>query len=776
MAGDEDGENAASSTPSQCIRPVVGDDDGGPMATQSLRPSLLLPWAPQPTDADSSHTNRLTLPAEVPDAFDDGNGRSLEMPSRADRLDEEPRSLSAPASARGSLESDIIQLPPHGLNGYPIRADDVPLADLGSGQPRRTYALHDLTDGAGGPPIVTGPIAFDPSLLDQFFAQHYPGTTGRSHIRNSTTSSSDSRYHDSRLWRGHFSSIIPSLSSSIQTTPHESLPSTGASTPAIQGANSQGSTECSPASSRSSTTSLTSLVKAVSQAPRALFRMRLPRLRYPRVLTSAMHRLMHSPEDLGDVSIHVHAAVSSRKEYLLKLCRALMMHGAPTHRLEEYLQASACKLKIESHFFYLPGCMMISFEDQDAQITETRMIKVEQGIDLGRFQDTFEIYNKVTHGQVSVDTASIELDKILNRSDKFGVWIRILAYGSASALVGPFAFNAGPTDLGPSFGLGCVVGILQLYLAPRKELYAHLLAVSASIFTSGMARALGSISYNDGQGTKIFCFSAIAQSSIALILPGYVILSASLELQTRNMISGSVRMVYAFIYSLMLGFGITVGAAIYGGFAGEYATSALTCPIPEQVGWRNINEDLVRFVSVSLFTLCLMVINQAKWSEAPAMLVVSCAGYEVNFWSAKRFANNVQIASALGAFVIGTLANLYASTRSGFAAATILPAIFVQVPSGLAASGSLVSGLTAANQITGHAFGISVINNGAQGFADAQESSKTGSSGVYTGAVFNLSYGMAQVALGITLGLLVATLLISVLPIPGKKRNGLFSF
>ena len=36
----------------------------------------------------------------------------------------------------------------------------------------------------------------------------------------------------------------------------------------------------------------------------------------------------------------------------------------------------------------------------------------------------------------------------------------------------------------------------------------------------------------------------------------------------------------------------------------------------------------------------------------------------------------------------------------GLAAAAMLPAIFVQVPSGLAVSGSLVSGLAAANQIS----------------------------------------------------------------------------
>lgn len=49
---------------------------------------------------------------------------------------------------------------------------------------------------------------------------------------------------------------------------------------------------------------------------------------------------------------------------------------------------------------------------------------------------------------------------------------------------------------------------------------------------------------------------------------------------------------------------------------------------------------------------------------------------------------------------MGVLGNLYSRLRHGVAAAALLPAIFVQVPSGLAASGSLLAGLSTADQIT----------------------------------------------------------------------------
>lgn len=153
---------------------------------------------------------------------------------------------------------------------------------------------------------------------------------------------------------------------------------------------------------------------------------------------------------------------------------------------------------------------------------------------------------------------------------------------------------------------------------------------------------------------------------------------------------GSIRMVYAIIYSLFLGFGITVGTALYG-LMDPHATSATTCanPIP----------TYYRFFFVPLFTMCLAFVNQAKWRQMPAMVVIAFAGYVVNFFSSPKFHASPQIANTLGAFTVGVLANLYSRLRHGVAAAALLPAIFVQVPSGLAATGSLLSGLSAANEI-----------------------------------------------------------------------------
>ncbi|KAF9869715.1 hypothetical protein CkaCkLH20_12758 [Colletotrichum karsti] len=527
-------------------------------------------------------------------------------------------------------------------------------------------------------------------------------------------------------------------------------------------------------------------------------------------------------EDKIRITKHI-AQILSRHKYLVKLCRALMMYGAPTHRLEEYMKMSSRVLEIEGQFLYIPGCMIISFDDSATHTTEVKIVRSPHGVDLGKLRDVHDVYKQVVHDLISVDEAIIMLDTITNHKAKYPVWLRVIVYGFASASVAPFAFQGRFIDLPIAFILGCIVGCMQLVLAPQNELYANVFEITASIVTSFLARMFGSI---DNGG--LFCFSALAQSSIALILPGYMVLCSSLELQSHNLVAGSVRMVYAMIYTLFLGYGTTIGTALYG-MIDRHAESRTTCEGSLNRQWY--------LLFVPAFTLCLCIINQAKWKQMPVMITISLAGFLVNNYSSDFFVGNPQISNMLGALTVGLLANLYsrlgrharnlsldfldwfddrvkprfvsASRRRnerprpdmyqmsgqsggsgthtpestpatptseafsekptdegkpqrqrtigyGLAAAAMLPAIFVQVPSGLAAGGSLLAGVTSADQITN--------NNGTSSTVDTSS---------LNNSAFNVLLSVIQVAIGITVGLFLSALMVYPL---GKRRSGLLSF
>ena len=459
----------------------------------------------------------------------------------------------------------------------------------------------------------------------------------------------------------------------------------------------------------------------------------------------------------AEVAVQVHLTrLFVRQQYLLKLCKALISYGAPTHRLEEYMRMSARTMEIEGQFLYIPGCMIISFDDSSTHTTEVKIVRVAQGVDLGKLRDVHSIYKNVVHGKILVDEAMEELDALTKRPIKYKPWLLVPVYGLASVTVGPFAFQARPIDLPICFLLGSLLGWLSLVVAPMSDLYANVFEITAAMLTSFLARAFGSIHNGD-----LFCFSALAQSSIALILPGYTVLCGSLELQSRNIVPGSVRMVYAIIYSLFLGFGITIGTAIFGAMTTN-ATSDVQC--------RSSPPAWLPWICVPCFTLCLIIINQGKIKQVPAMLIIAFAGYVVNHFTAIRFPTNTQVAQTLGALAVGVLGNLYSRLRHGVAAAALLPAIFVQVPSGIAASGSLVSGIVSANQITNNTNNATIANS----TTTVNSGSQAGINGLnINSTVFNVGYSMIQVAIGITVGLFLSALV--VYPF-GKRRSGLFSF
>ncbi|KAK1621934.1 hypothetical protein BDP81DRAFT_335567 [Colletotrichum phormii] len=471
------------------------------------------------------------------------------------------------------------------------------------------------------------------------------------------------------------------------------------------------------------------------------------RPKHKRTASNSIAAYLARQEEEAKITVHI-AETLSRQEYIITLCKALMLFGAPTHRLEEYLSTTAKVLEIDGHFLYLPGCMIVSFDDRSTHTTEVRIVRVAQGIDLGKLRDAHHVYKEVIHDVVSVDDGIQRLDTLIEAKDKFHAWIRVLVFGLTSATAAPFSFGARMIDLPLCFFFGCLVGFLQLIVAANSKLYSNVLEVTATVLVSFLARAFGSI-----KGGELFCFSAMAQGGIVMLLPGYLVLCSALELQSRAIVPGSIRIVYAIIYSLFLGFGITIGAVLYGMFD-ENAVSTTSCT--------NSIPTYYTFIFVPLFVLCISILYQAKWRQMPVMLVVAFAGYIVNYFSSLRFSAAPQVANALGALTVGVLANLYSRLRHGVAAATLIPAIFTQVPGGLASTGGLLSGLSAANAITNSTHAVN-------GTSSVQYS---GGESLNT-VVFNVAASMIQIAIGIAVGLFISALIIYPL---GKRRSGLFSF
>lgn len=437
------------------------------------------------------------------------------------------------------------------------------------------------------------------------------------------------------------------------------------------------------------------------------------------------------------ITVHI-ADILQRQRFIIRMCRALMLYGAPTHRLEEYMVMTSRVLEIDGQFVYFPGTMIVAFGDAATRTSEVHLVRCAQGLNLSKLADTHKIYKEVVHDLIGVDDATKKLDDLMKKRNAYSPWICVFLYGLGSASVCTWGFGGGWLDIPISFGIGLLIGYLQFFVSSMSNLYSSVFEVTSSIVVAFVARGIGSINHGN-----TFCFGAIAQGSLALILPGYIILCGSLELQSKNIVAGSVRMFYAIIYSLFLGFGITLGAALYG-WVDSNATNQSVCVTGHGL------DDKWRIFFVPLFSLCLGLINQARVSQLPVMILISSIAYIGTFFASKHFSNVTEFTASIGAFIIGILGNMYSRIGKGMAVSAMLPAIFVQVPSGIASKSTLLSGIATANKIT-------------------NSSSSTSSSDLSS-----LSFGatMVEVAIGISVGLFAAALV--VYPF-GKRRTGLFT-
>ncbi|KAG9084638.1 hypothetical protein FRC07_013584, partial [Ceratobasidium sp. 392] len=249
--------------------------------------------------------------------------------------------------------------------------------------------------------------------------------------------------------------------------------------------------------------------------------------------------------------------VPDRQKFILRLAKALMTYGAPSHRIESQLVATARVLEVDASFVHLPSIIIASFGDAASHHSETHFVKSGGGLDLGKLHTTHTIYRKVVHDEIGAKDGALELAKLMRQKPIYGLRIRCILALLCSAIICPVGFGGSFVDMWISGAAGMVLCWLQLYAASKSALYSDVFEISAAMLVSFVARGLASLP------SGIFCYSAISSAGVVLILPGFMVLCSSLELASKNLISGSVKMVYAIVYSLFLGFSLTIGSDLY---------------------------------------------------------------------------------------------------------------------------------------------------------------------------------------------------------------------
>jgi uncharacterized membrane protein YjjB (DUF3815 family) len=290
----------------------------------------------------------------------------------------------------------------------------------------------------------------------------------------------------------------------------------------------------------------------------------------------------------------------------------------------------------------------------------------------------------------------------------------------------------------------------------------------------------------------------------------------SLELASKNMIAGSVRMVYAIIYSLFLGFGIAIGSDLWyfvdpssrrlqwvpldtqtevqGSFtfanetmphwSGEFTfsngtknalnTGSINCErLPEWPWYRQPVTPYLNILFVPLFSLlaCFALLHPFKSREVPVSVIIACVGYAVNLLANHYIFDRSDVVSAIGSFVIGVLGNAYSrlfNNGNAFTAMTV--AVLFLVPSGMAMAGGLAmtyKGSDGDMYSNGLSIGLRMVSTK---FSDEVKGDTHAHLTNFSSSAFKV-----QVSIGITTGLFASALIVHMF---GSRRKNaqLFAF
>ncbi|PSS34048.1 hypothetical protein PHLCEN_2v1952 [Hermanssonia centrifuga] len=446
-------------------------------------------------------------------------------------------------------------------------------------------------------------------------------------------------------------------------------------------------------------------------------------------------------------------SIINRQKFLMKLANALLIFGAPSHRIESQLLSAARILEVDAEFTHMPGLIIASFGDEETKTSQMHFSKCGGRLSLGNLHKLHQIYRSVVHDEISARKATDDIQTLIDSGSVHRTYVRLILAFLIAALICPLAFGGSLVDMWIA-GLGSFfLCSIQIGIASRRNIiYANVFEILSVIGISFFARGLSVIR------SQVFCYTAISSASVVSILPGYLILTSSLDLASRNILCGSIKMVYALIYTLFLGFGLQFGSDLFLLFdesarheldtLAARAAAAITvtgtyiadndAAIPDGLATigsftftpstpfirQNISQGCYRppafpwylqsfpwwtqFIIVPIFSILSSVNNEqpTNW-DLVVMVVISCISYTANKVADHFIFNRSDVVSAIGAFTVGLLGNVYSRKMGGTAFTTMVTGVLFLVPSGLSEAGGITA-QGSATQIGGAMISVTI--------------------------------------------------------------------
>jgi uncharacterized membrane protein YjjP (DUF1212 family) len=348
------------------------------------------------------------------------------------------------------------------------------------------------------------------------------------------------------------------------------------------------------------------------------------------------------------------------RRFIVKLGKMLHKYGTPAFRLEAYLLEVASYLGVHASFIATPTSITFVIWSDKHEDEYNHAARLQPGdLDMNALSLTDELANELLTGKVSLSDADMRLDKINEMPSPYGKVITGLAFalatGSFSMLMGASVPEILWTGL-----LGFVSYLWVLWAQKSKRV--NLMLEPVTSFMAGILACAISRYFDPGINIPLMVLS-----SVIILVPGLALTMGLAELSSRNLVSGTARIMDAIMQLFKLYFGaflgVAVGFSLFGQNQFEPAAS-----LPYWATW----------LAVGLLCFALVPIFRTRIKHIPWALMSAFIAYGVTVYSSIYM--DQTFGTFIGAFALGVFANVFTRIANQPSTIVAMHGLIVLVP------------------------------------------------------------------------------------------------
>lgn len=351
---------------------------------------------------------------------------------------------------------------------------------------------------------------------------------------------------------------------------------------------------------------------------------------------------------------------SLRRKFIINLGKALHKFGTPAYRLEQHLLNVSASLNMGGSFMTNPTSLTFAlWELGEHEQQQIFVMRVKPGeLDLGSLARTDELVDELENGERSLIEAIERLEDINNRPPPYSKLTSLCAFGISGAA---FTMLMGTNwyDVFWSLIMSLVVYPFVLW-AERSKRIADMLEPLGSLVSAFIVAGLVHLDPHINAPLVVL-------SSIIAFIPGLALTLGLRELATRDLMSGTARIMDAAMMLFKLYFGAVLGFSI-GGFVWGEGNFIPSNPVAGWTAW----------LAVFLLGASLVVMFKIRLKDSPWGILAGFISFGTSAITAFYF--DAVLGAFFGAFFVSIYSSLYSRIFNAPASLVLLQGLVVLVP------------------------------------------------------------------------------------------------